>query len=211
MRLILLLLLLATPLCAEAESNFGRVILANSDAIVLAVASAKRTKIGGAIRVELTVSETLYGDKVASGVSMFFSNPDSLLKDEAMRALFALKKLSDGGYKLVGKPMLTPESGTESAEKIRVVKAFVALEAEEAGKGRTKAFWKLLQAHIKAGGFSAEDAAIELIFVARDRSDTVTLERFESVVEAEETAKGNLTKQAKADLHLARKGMVETR
>ncbi len=210
-RYITLLLLLSGPLCAEAESNFGRVILDKSDAIVLAVASAKRVKIRAAVQVQLTISETLYGDELGNTVSLFFNDQSVLKKGVAVRALFALKKLATGGYKLVGKPVLTPESGAESAEKIRVAKEYIELEAEEKGKDRVKSFWDMLIGHVKAGGYTAENAAIELMYIARDRPRTITLLRFDAVLEAEETAKGNLTRRAKADLRLARKGMVEGR
>ncbi|MCF6227299.1 MAG: hypothetical protein L3J82_01370 [Planctomycetes bacterium] len=210
-RYITLLLLLSSPLCAEAESNFGRVILAKSDAIVLAVASAKRVKIRAAVQVQLTVSETLYGDDLGNSISLFFNDPDVLQKGEAVRALFALKKLATGGFKLVGKPVLAPESGAESAERIKIAKEYIELEAEEKGKDRVKSFWAMLIGHVKAGGYAAENAAIELLYIARDRTGTITFPRFDAVLEAEETAKGNLTKRAKADLKLARKGMVEGR
>jgi hypothetical protein len=187
------------------------VILAKSDAIVLAVASAKRLQVRSAISVELTVSETLYGDKVGNSIVLFFNDPDLLAKDEAVRAMFALKKLATGGFKLVGKPVPTPEGEVESKEKVDVAKAYIELESNDEGDKRTRKLWNLLVRHISDGGYSAENAAVELLFIARDRSGTITLVRYDAVVEAEETAKGNLTKQAKADLQLARRGMVEGR
>lgn len=210
-RWLVILVMFAAPLLAGYESNFGKVILAKSDVIVLAVASAKRTKIRAGERMELTVAETLYGNKVPNTVSLFTNSPNLLKRGEAVRALFALSKMSGGGFKLVGKPVLTPDGAAESDEKIEVAKEYIAMEKLAPGAERTKVFWSMLFRCVRSGGYSAEDAAIELLYVAKNSPQAITQERFESAIDAEAAAVGKLTKQAQADLKLARKGMVEVR
>ena len=207
---MLILVLLAAPLAAERESNFGRVILDNCDVIMQGVASAKRTRIGATLRVEVTVGTVLYGEEKQTDVSMFYPDPKSI-GDGAVRALFALKRLADGGYNLVGKPVLTPEDDPEEADKLRVCRDFVKLEQSEAGDKRTTAFWSMLADHILLGGYPAQNAAVELMFVARDRGSTITEERFDSVVSSRDNALGRLTTDTQDDLKLAFQGLVEAR
>ncbi|MBE7493177.1 MAG: hypothetical protein HS108_15660 [Planctomycetes bacterium] len=209
----LCLLLLALPVtpAAARESNFGRVILANCDVIVQAVASAKRTRVGDLTRVECSVEQTLHGKEPGKDIQVFFADPALLKKDEAVRALFALKALSSGGFTLVGRPVLTPDGDSEERDKLRVLRAFLQLEAEPEGPERTAAFWALLQGHVRDGGYPAQNAAVELLFVARDRCGIVTEELFEATARAVADASRVLTKQTREDLVLALQGMVEGR
>jgi hypothetical protein len=210
-RAVLLAILLCTPLAAEYESNFGRVILAECDLIVQGVASARRTRVSGGFQVEITVQEVLYGKTELRSVSLLYTDPKLLKDKEAVRALFALKSIASGGYSLVGKPVLTPEGDAESDDKRRVCDEFVKLEAQKADTDRTHAFWDLLIRHVKAGGYQAQNAAVELIFVARNRGSIITEERFAQVQQAREAAGKLLTTQTKDDLRLALQGMVEAR
>ncbi|MCB9933596.1 MAG: hypothetical protein H6841_09260 [Planctomycetes bacterium] len=210
-RLIAILLLCAAPLCAAYESNFGRVILANSDLVVHGVASATRVEMRSSTKVELTIESVLHGDEKQTEVFLFYNDPDLLKKGEAVRGLFALKKLAEGGYSLVGKPVLTPAGDAEEADKLRVARAFIALENEAEGEGRTARFWELLVEHLKLGGYPAQNAAVELMFVARDRGTIITEQRFDDVVAARDSALNRLTKQTKEDLKLACQGMVEAK
>ena len=209
LRCLLIFSLLAAPLAAEYESNFGRVILANCDVILQGVASATRAKVGTSSKVQVTVETVLHGKEEKQEVVVFFADPDVLTTDEAVRGLFALKRLSDGGYNLVGKPVVTAESDPEEADKLRVAREFIALETEPAGDERTADFWNLLIDDIELGGYAAQNAAIELLFIARDRGAIITEVRFDEVRKARETAAKRLTKQTKADLELACQGLVE--
>lgn len=213
--MILLLLLLGAPLCAplraEHESNFGRVILANSDLIVQGVAGAKRTRIGSALQVQVTVQTVLYGEEKASELTVYFTDDNLLPKNEAVRALFALKRLAQGGCNLVGKPVLTAESDAEEQDKLSVVREFVQLERAAAGEQRTADFFALLLKHIDRGGYSAQNAAVELMFVVRDRGSIVTQERFDALLEARKAADARLTTATRDDLTLVQQGMVEVR
>lgn len=210
-RLLAILLLFATPLCAAHESNFGRVILANSDLIVHGVASATRAEMRASTRVEMTIESVLHGEQKLTEIVVFYNDPELLKKNEAVRGLFALKKLAEGGYNIVGKPVLTPGGDVEEADKLRVARDFIALEQEAEGEGRTAHFWELLIEHLKLGGYPAQNAAVELMFVARDRSAIITEQRFDDVVAARDSALNRLTTQAKDDLKLACQGMVEAR
>jgi hypothetical protein len=209
-RFTLLLVLFACPLAAAYESNFGRVILGQCDVIVQGVAAAKRTKLRASIRVELTIENVLYGKEDANDVSVYYTDPDTLT-DEATRGLFALKTMSDGGYTLVGKPVLTPAGDAEEADKLRVAREFVALEADVEGVERTADFWAMLVRHIKLGGYAAQNAVVELMFIARDRGTTITEKRFDEVVAAREAGTSRLTKQTREDMRLACQGLVEAR
>ncbi|MBX3458419.1 MAG: hypothetical protein KF696_00475 [Planctomycetes bacterium] len=210
-RWLLVVLLCATPLCAEYESNFGRVILSQCDLIVQGVAAAKRTRVVGGTKAELTVQSVLYGETKLREISAFYTDANLLKKDEAVRAMFALKKMADSGYSIVGKPVLTPESEPESVAKVDVCKAFVALERQEQGSERTGAFWDLLIAHIRQGGYPAQNAAVELMYIARDRGSIITEERFQQVQDARADARKALLRQTQDDLALASQGMVEAR
>ncbi len=210
-RLLLILLLFAAPLCAAYESNFGRVILANSDLIVQGVASATRTRMRASTRVELNIESVLHGEQKLTDVVVFYNDPELLKKDQAVRGLFALKKLAEGGYSVVGRPVLTPAGDVEEADKLRVARDFIALEQDAEGEGRTGRFWDLLIEHLKLGGYPAQNAAVELMFVARDRSAIITEQRFDDVIAARDSALNRLTTQAKDDLKLACQGMVEAR
>jgi hypothetical protein len=209
-RLIALLLLLACPLAAAYESNFGRVILSQSDVIVQGVAAAKRTKLRASVRVELTIETVLHGKEAATDVSVYYTDPDSLGED-AVRGLFALKALADGGYTLVGKPVLTPAGDAEEADKLAVVREFIALEAQPEGDERTTDFWALIVGHINLGGYAAQNAAVELMYVARDRGEIITEKRFDEVVTARDAATSRLTKQTREDMRLACQGLVEAK
>jgi hypothetical protein len=207
----LLILLFSAPLAAQHESNFGRVILANSDLIVDAVASATRTRVHSGFRVELTVQEVLHGESERRDLALFYTDEKLLKKDEAVRGLYALRRLSGGGFSLVGKPVFTPESQRSSDDKRRVCVEFIALEAQEAGDERTEAFFRMLTRHIRDGGYAAENAAVELMFVARDRGTVITEERFNNVVNARLEALRLISEQGRDDLKLAEQGMVEAR
>lgn len=210
-RTLLLLLLCAAPLCAEYESNFGRVILSQCDLIVQGVASAKRTRVGGGTRAEITIEQTLYGETKLRELSAFYTDRNLLKADEAVRALFALKQMADGGYSIVGRPVVTPEGDAESPAKLDVCKAFIELEAKESGDARTQAFWDLLTGHVKQGGYPAQNAAVELMFIARDRGAIITEDRFDKLQQAREQGRKALLKQTQDDLALASQGMVEAR
>lgn len=209
LRLTILALLFAAPLCAEYESNFGRVILSKSDLIVQGVASAKREKVGTSWLVELTVENTLHGD-AKKELSFFYAVPELLPKD-AVRGLFALKALADGTFNLVGKPVLTPQGDGEETDKLKVAREFIALEQQEQGEERTTAFYSLLTAHVELGGYPAQNAAVELMFVARDRGRTISEARFDKLISARQDALNRITEQTRKDLDLAFQGMVEAR
>jgi hypothetical protein len=209
-RLIALLVIFAGPLTAAYESNFGRVILAESDLIVQGVAAAKRTKLRASVKVELTIETVLYGEEAATDVTVYYTDPESL-GEEAVRALFALKALADGGYSLVGKPVLTPVGDPEEADKLRVAREFIALEDEAETDARADAFWDLLIDHVNLGGYPAQNAAVELMYIARNRGGLITEERFDQVITAREAAASRLTKQSKEDLKLACQGLVEAK
>jgi hypothetical protein len=208
---MLVLVLLAAPLgAAERESNFGRVILDNCDLIVQGVASAKRTKLRAALRVEVTVGTVLYGKEKQTDVSVFYTDPKALGK-KAVRALFALKRLADGGFNLVGKPVLTPQDDPEETDKLRVCRKFIKLEKMKAGDKRTIAFWNLLADDVLLGGYPAQNAAVELMFIAQKRRAIITVERFNMVVHSRDNAATRLTKETRSDLKLAFQGLVEAR
>lgn len=208
---LLAILLLAAPLAAAHESNFGRVILANCDLVVQGVASATRVEMKASVRVELAVESVLYGEQKQTDIVVFYNDPALLKKGEAVRGLFALKKLAEGGFNIVGKPVLTPAGDVEEADKLRVARDFISLEKEAEGEGRTARFWELLIEHLKLGGYPAQNAAVELMFVARDRSAIITEQRFDDVIAARDSALNRLTTQAKDDLKLACQGMVEAK
>lgn len=204
--------LLAVPLAAaEAESNFGRVILARSDLIVLGVASAERKRMNTLTRVELTLEQTLHGKTDAREVSVYYSDPALLQADVAVRALFALKAMAEGGYEVVGKPVLVAPGDAEENDKLLVTREFVALEAQKAGDERTRAFWDLIVEHLRLGGYAAQNAVVELMFVARDRAGIIGEAEFERVRAARDEATARHTRQTKDDLRLALQGMVEAR
>ena len=209
LKVLLLVCLLAAPLAAEYESNFGRVILAKSDLIVQGVASATRTRVGASYLVELTVENTLHGDEKQE-VSFFYTDPKTL-PDEAARGLYALKALADGMFSLVGKPVLTPHNDAEERDKLKVAREFIALEDKEEGEARTAAFYDLLVAHVKTGGYPAQNASVELMFIAQHRGRTITEERFDALIAARRDGLNRLTEQTKKDLELAFQGMVEAR
>lgn len=211
MRWILIALLLCSPLAAQHESNFGRVILANSDLIVEAVASATRTQVHGGFSVELSIKKTLHGEAARREVSLFYTDPKLLKEDEAVHGLFALKRMAGSGLALVGKPVLTPEGERDSEAKLKVCEEFIALEGKPEGAERTASFWNLLARHVRRGGYPAENAAVELMFIARDRADSITEERFQAILEARADAGRQLTEQTTQDLRLALQGMVEAR
>jgi hypothetical protein len=209
---MLVLVLVAASVCqAEHESNFGRVILSKSDLIVHGVASAQRTRVGGSFRVEVTIERVLYGETELREVSVHYIDRAILPEDDAIRGLFALKELGRGGYELVGKPVFMKTGDAEEAEKVRVARAYIALEAMEAGDDRTRVFWRLLLEHVREGGYPAQNAAVELVFVARDRAGIITEERFAELIEARNDAAGRLTRRTREDLDLAQQGMVESR
>ncbi|MBZ0136596.1 MAG: hypothetical protein K8I27_09510 [Planctomycetes bacterium] len=207
--LILLVCLLAAPLAAEYESNFGRVILAKSDLIVQGVASATRTRVGNSFRVEVTVENTLHGDE-KQNISFLYTDA-ALLPQEAARGLYALKSVTDETFSLVGKPVFTPQGDAEERDKLKVARAFIALEAQEQGDERTEAFYKLLTDHVELGGYPAQNAAVELMFVARDRGASITEERFDALIRARKDGLNRLIDQTRKDLELAFQGMVEAR
>lgn len=207
---ILILVVFAAPLSAERETNFGRVILDQCDLIVQGVASATRTRVRGAQRVEINIETVLYGEEAATDVSMFYTDPESI-GENATRALFALSRLADGGYNLVGKPVLTEHGDAEEEDKVRVCRDFIKLEKLGPGDSRTEEFWTLLSEHIQLGGYPAQNAAVELMFIARDRGSTVTQERFDAAVAARDAALTRLTKATQADLKLGFQGLVEAR
>jgi hypothetical protein len=209
-RLIALLVIFAGPLTAAYESNFGRVILAESNLVVQGVAAAKRTKLRASVKVELTIETVLHGEEAATDVTVYYTDPESL-GEEAVRALFALKALADGGYSLVGKPVLTPVGDPEEADKLRVAREFIALEDEAETEARADAFWDLLIDHVNLGGYPAQNAAVELMYIARNRGGLITEERFDQVITAREAAASRLTKQSKEDLKLACQGLVEAK
>src|SRR5690606_18602156 len=210
-RAVILVLLLCAPLAAEHESNFGRVVLKECDLILQGVASAQRTRVMAGYQVDVTVQSVLHGKTDLRSVSLIYTDPTLLKKDEAVRALFALREIAKGGYALVGKPVLTPDGETESDEKRRVCEAFIALESLPENDKRTEEFWSLLLRHVRIGGYSAQNAMVELLYVARDRASTITEKRFEALQQAGRDAGGRLTTQANADLKLALQGMVEAR
>jgi hypothetical protein len=209
-RLIVLVMVFAAPLVAAYESNFGRVILAESDLIVHGVAAAKRTKLRASVKVELTIETVLHGEEAATDVTVYYTDPESLAH-EAVRALFALKALADGGYTLVGKPVITHVGDPEEADKLRVAREFIALEAEAETDARAESFMDLLVDHVLLGGYPAQNATVELMYVARDRGSLITEKRFDDLVAARESATSRLTKQTREDLKLACQGLVEAR
>ena len=211
LRLVMIFALFAVPLAAEYESNFGRVILAGSDVILQGVASATRDRVGTSRKVQLTVETVLYGDEKKQEVIVYYADPDALASDEAVRGLFALKRVATGGYNLVGKPVLTPTGDPEESDKRRVARDFIALEAQPESAERTADFWSQLIDDLKVGGYAAQNAAIELMFVARDRGSIITEEYFEQVIGAREAANNRYTKQTREDLALACQGLVEAR
>jgi hypothetical protein len=206
-----ILLICGMPLAAQHESNFGRVILAKCDAIVQGVASAKRTTLQDLVRVEVAVENTLYGKEAAKDVQVFFKDADTLKKDEAVRGLFALKAMSSGGYELIGRPVSIPAGDPEEKDKIAVAKAFIALEAQKAGDERTDTFRDLLEAHVRQGGYAAQNAGIELMFMVKDRPGIITEEYFGQMRKAVDESTRVLTQQAAKDLKLGLQGMVEAR
>lgn len=207
----LLLVLLATPLCAEYESNFGRVILAESDLIVQGVAGAQRLRVGSALKVQITVEEVLYGEEKARELTVFFTDENLIPKDKAVRALFALKRVAQGGCNIIGKPVLTPESDVEEQDKLSVVREFVKLERQAEGEERTKQFYELLLKHVERGGYYAQNAAVELMFLVQNRGSTITQERFDGLVAARENSNSRHTTKTRTDLDLVQQGMVEVR
>ncbi len=208
-RALLIGLLLCAPLAAAYESNFGRVTLANCDLIVQGVASARRTRVAASFRVEVTVQQVLYGETEQREVSLYYTDNKMLKENESVRALFALKSMATGGFSIVGKPISAPESEPESATKQSVCEAFVALEREAEGEERTSNFWALLVRHVRQGGFAAQNAAVELMFVAQHRGGIVTEERFTQVQDARGFGEKALTTQTKGDLKLAFQGLIE--
>jgi hypothetical protein len=209
-RLLLMLCLFAPALAAEYESNFGRVILGQADVIVQGVASAKRTRVGTAFRAELTIEQTLYG-KAAKAETSFLYNEEKLLPEEAARGLYALKAVADGSYSLVGKPVLTPHGDPEERDKLTVARDFITLEEAAEGDERTGDFFEILKRHVKHGGYPAQNAAVELMFVARDRGSTITEARFDTLIAARREGLARLTEGTRKDLELAFQGMVEAR
>lgn len=208
---LVLLGLASAPASAQQESNFGRVILGASDLIVLGVASAKRTRAGDLTRVEFSIEQTFHGKAPGTDLQLFLTDEAALKKDEAVRGLFALKSMSSGGFTLVGKPILVPDGDAEEQDKLKVLRAFLVLEAEPAGEDRTAAFWSLLLKHVRDGGYPAQNAAVELIFVARDRAGIITEDLFQQTDKAVAESLRVLTRQAQSDLKLALQGMVEAR
>lgn len=211
LRLVIMAALLAVPLAAEHESNFGRVILANCDIVVHGVAGATRLRVGAQFKVDVNIENVLYGEEKRRDVSFYYTDPDSMAAG-AVRGVFALKALAEGaGYKLVGKPVLTPVGDADEGLKLRVAREFIALERDAAGPLRTESFFELLVDHILLGDYAARNAAVELMFVARDRGAIVTNERFVDLLAAREAGLGRLTKATQEDLKLAFQGMVEAR
>lgn len=209
--LFALLTSFAAPLMAEHESNFGRVILAKSDLIVLGVASAKRTRAADLTRVECSIERVIHGKDPGRDIQVFLADAALLKKDEAVRGLFALKAMSTGGYSLVGKPVPVADGDAEERDKLRVLREFLALEQEAEGADRTTHFWDMLIDHIRDGGYCAQNATVELMFIARDRAAIITEARFDDTVAAIAASGKVLTKQTQADLKLALQGMVEAR
>jgi hypothetical protein len=215
---LLLLGVMAAAPCVHAqdqpkqyESNFGRVILAGSDMIVQGVAAAQRSRVSAGFKVEVTVQAALYGETKLQAISLFYTDDNLLKKGQAVRALFAVKKMAAGGFSLVGKPVLMPEGELESEDKRKVCEEFVALESLEDEEQRTSAFWELLLRHVRKGGYYAQNAAVELMFIARDRGSIITEDRFTKLRDAETESLAVLTKQCRNDLALAMQGMVEAR
>lgn len=205
------MVLMAGPAFGARESNFGRVILDSADLIIQGVASAKRTRAGDLTRVECSVEQTLHGKDPGRDIQILLTDAGVLAKDQAVRGLFALKSMSTGSYTLVGKPTLTPDGDAEERDKLRVLREYLDLEAEEEGKERTTAFWALLHRHVREGGYPAQNAAVEMMFIARDRAGIITEELFEATNKAIAESAKVLTKQTQADLKLALQGMVEAR
>jgi len=199
------------PLAAQAESNFGRVVLGKCDVIAQGVASAQRTKIQDLWRVEFTIEQVLHGKNPGREVQLYFGDIETLKKDEAVRGLFALKALSSGGFQLVGKPVPTPTGDVEEKDKVGLARAYIELEAQKPGEERTRAFWELLHNQVRAGGYWAQNAAIELMFIAKDRNGIITEELFATIRAARDNSLRVLTRQCRADLDLALQGMVEAR
>jgi hypothetical protein len=195
-----------------AESNFGRVILSQADLIVLGVASATRTRRGGAAVVEISVEQTFHGREPAgAGISLFLTDPSALPADKALRGLLALKRVAEGGYTLVGRPVDVAESDPDAEDKLAVLRAFLALEGLPEGEPRTRAFWNMLLRHVRTGGYPAQNAAVELLFIARDRRDMISEERFDELRKALADAARVMTTRTRDDIKLALQGMVEAR
>lgn len=211
MRLWLLIVLLASPLFAERsyESAFGENTLAKCDLIVHAIAAAKRSKVGAAISVQLTVQEVLHGEEKSSEITLVYTD-STLLKDgESVEALFALKALAQSGYSNVGRPVPMPSGDAEAKLKVSVCKSFLALEKMEEGEARTKAFEDLLADDLTVGGYAGQNAAVELLLWVSRRPGQVTKTRFDRFKRLLAENKAVLDKRAQKDVELALQGMVE--
>jgi hypothetical protein len=193
------------------ESNFGEVILASSDLIIQGTAGASRSRVAGAWRAEVTVEQVLYGECKANEVRVFYSDEGVLKKGEAVPALFALKRMAEGGFSMVGRPVALPDAALERETRLRVCREFVALEKNAPGEERTRLYENLVALHIAEGGYAAQNAAIELMFWVKRRPHEVTRERFDRFSKARANADRLLDTRTRADLDLALSGMVETR
>ena len=212
MRVVLLLLmLLAAPLYAQRsyESAFGENTLGKCGLIVHAVAAAKRSKVGAAISVQLTVQEVLHGDEQSNEITLIYTDATLLKDGESVEALFALKALAQSGYSNVGRPVPMPSGDAEAKLKVAVCKSFVKLEAMDEGEDRTKAFEDLLAGDLAEGGYAGQNAAVELLLWVSRKPALVNKARFDRFRGILAENKSGLDKRAVKDVELALQGMVE--
>ncbi len=196
------------PKARTWESNFGQVILANSDVIVLGVAAAKRSQVAGATAVEITVQDVVSGEEKAATITVVLSDPGVLKKDAAVEGLFALRRMAGSGYRLVGKPEEAPSGDRERDLKLAVTREFIALEKLDEGEARTEAFLSLVQAHLQRETHAAQNAGLELKLWVRRKPELISREIFNRFVRAhEELARGPA--KARNDVFWAVTWMVE--
>ncbi len=194
---------------AKHESIFGRALMKNSDVIVLGVVSATQNIAGTRYSRELTIEKVLDGKEKRESLILFFSDKDLFEKDKAVRGIFALKKTAPASADSVGRPVKVPEDDFEEDAKLRIVKEFIAMENLPAGVTRTKTYIDLLFSHLADGGWPAENAAIEFLFLVRDRRKLVTVDLYKRLIRARKSALGKLTQRARDDIKLVLQGMVE--
>ncbi|KAA0218190.1 hypothetical protein EDM80_01380 [bacterium] len=214
MRPLLLALLCCGSLLAQErsyESAFGENTLARCDVILHATASAVRKSLGGAISVDLTVQDVIWGEEKAREVKLIYTDKTLLKERESVEGLFALKVMAGQGYSPVGRPVVLSDSDGERSSKFAVCRAFIELEQQAAGEERLKAFEDLLAYHLSLGGYPGRNAAVELMLWVARKPGHVTRERFDrfkALLAASSQALDNRTRQ---DVQLALQGMVETR
>lgn len=214
MRVLLIALFFCGPLLAQArvyESAFGENTLAKCDVILHATASAVRKSLGGAISVDLTVQDVIWGEEKAKEVKLIYTDKTLLKEGESVEGLFALKALAGQGYSPVGRPVALSSGDGERSSKIAVCRAFIELEQQEAGEDRLRAFEDLLAYHLSLGGYPGRNAAVELMLWVARKPGQVTRARFDRFKTLLASARQALDNRTRQDVQLALQGMVETR